>query len=233
MMIQVSSLSKRIGAKRLLDDVSIEIDAGIVALIGRNGAGKTTLLRILSGIWKATSGAVSVGGHDLAASPTEAKRLIGYQPEYPDLHPKMRPRELFDFVAAARRVSGDERDAAIARFGISNLLDTPCGALSQGQRRLVTLVAGTMHNPPVLLLDEPSNALDPHRVAALRDYLRSPAGPRAALVSTHQLDFVLTLAVRFILLREGRLVADGTLPELRAKLRMPDAALEEIVLRHA
>jgi ABC-2 type transport system ATP-binding protein len=130
-------------------------------------------------------------------------------------------------------VADGDRDAAIARFGISDLLNTPCGALSQGQRRLVTLIAATMHNPPVLLLDEPSNALDPHRVAALRDYLRSPSGPRTALVSTHQLDFVMTLAARFILLREGRLVADGTLQGLRETLQMPGAALEEIVLRHA
>jgi ABC-2 type transport system ATP-binding protein len=232
-MIRVSSLSKRIGSKRLLDEVSFDIDHGIVALIGRNGAGKTTLLRILSGIWKASSGSVSVGGHDLSRQPVEAKRLLGYQPEYPDLHPKMRPRELLDLVAAARRVSDQEREAAIARFDISDLLDTPCGALSQGQRRLVTLIAATMHNPPVLLLDEPSNALDPHRVAALREYLRSPSGPRTALVSTHQLDFVMTLAARFIILRQGRLVADGTLEELRETLQMPGAALEEIVLRHA
>jgi ABC-2 type transport system ATP-binding protein len=232
-VIHISSLSKRIGAKQLLGDVSLDIDHGIVALIGRNGAGKTTLLRLLSGIWKATSGSVSIGGHDLSREPVEAKHVLGYQPEYPDLHPKMRPREMLDFVAAARRVSDEERDVAIARFDISDLLDTPCGALSQGQRRLVTLVAATMHNPPVLLLDEPSNALDPPRVAALRDYLRSPSGPRTALVSTHQLDFVVTLAARFILLREGRLVADGTLPELREMLDMPGAALEEIVLRHA
>lgn len=232
-MIHVSSLSKRIGSKRLLDEVSFDIGHGIVALIGRNGAGKTTLLRILSGIWKASSGSVSVGGHDLSRQPVEVKRLLGYQPEYPDLHPKMRPSELLDLVAVARGVADGDRDAAIARFGISDLLNTPCGALSQGQRRLVTLVAATMHNPPVLLLDEPSNALDPHRVAALRDYLRSPSGPRTALLSTHQLDFVMTLAARFILLREGRLVADGTLQGLRETLQMPGATLEEIVLRHA
>jgi ABC-2 type transport system ATP-binding protein len=232
-MIHVSSLSKRIGSKRLLDEVSFDIGHGIVALIGRNGAGKTTLLRILSGIWKASSGSVSIGGHDLSREPVEVKRLLGYQPEYPDLHPKMRPNELLDLVAVAHGVADGDRDAAIARFGISDLLNTPCGALSQGQRRLVTLVAATMHNPPVLLLDEPSNALDPHRVAALRDYLRSPSGPRTALLSTHQLDFVMTLATRFILLREGRLVADGTLQGLRETLQMPGASLEEIVLRHA
>jgi ABC-2 type transport system ATP-binding protein len=232
-MIASSSLSKAIGAKHLLDDISFRIDHGIVALLGRNGAGKTTLLRILAGIWKPTAGHVAVGGHDLSTEPVEAKRVLGYQPEHPDLHPRMRPRELLDLVLAAREVSEPDRDAAIDRFGIRELLDTPCGALSQGQRRLVTLVAATMHHPAVLLLDEPSNALDPHRVAALRDYLRSPPGPRAALLSTHQLDFVMTLAARFIILREGRLIADGTLPELRLRLDMPDAGLEEIVLRHA
>jgi ABC-2 type transport system ATP-binding protein len=226
-------MSKTIGAKRLLDEVSFRIDDGIVALLGRNGAGKTTLLRVLAGIWKPTGGSVSVGGFDLARHPVEAKRVLGYQPEYPDLHPKMRPRELLELVAEARGMSTESSEAASAQFGITELLDTPCGALSQGQRRLVTLVAATMHRPSVLLLDEPSNALDPHRVAALRDYLRSASGPRTALVSTHQLDFVTTIASRFILLREGRLVADGTLPELQRSLDMAGADLEEIVLRYA
>jgi ABC-2 type transport system ATP-binding protein len=230
-MIGVQHVTKSLGGRRIVDDVTFTIDAGIVALLGRNGAGKTTLMRLLAGIWHPDSGAVAIGGHDLAKEPVAAKRALGFQPEFPDLHPALRGRELLEFVAAARGVSRDALDAAVARFDAAELLDRPAGALSQGQRRVLTLIAATLHDPRVLLLDEPTNALDPHRVAALKAYLASPAGPRAALVSTHQLDFVVTIAERFILLREGRVVGEGTLPELRATLAMPKASLEEIVVR--
>jgi ABC-2 type transport system ATP-binding protein len=230
-LIRVQSLSKRLNEKVVLDDVSFEVSAGITALLGPNGAGKTTLLRILSGIWHPTSGSVAIGGHDLASQPVEAKRQLGFQPEFPDLAPAMTPRELFDFTAAARRISAADVAAAVERFGIGELLAKRCGTLSQGQKRLVTLVAATMHRPPVLLLDEPTNALDPHRVAALKTYLRGPDAPRAALLSTHQLDFVSTLADRFVILSAGRIVTVGDLGQVRLALGMPKASLEEIVLR--
>jgi ABC-2 type transport system ATP-binding protein len=230
-LIRVASLTKHLDGKAVLDDVSFEVVGGITALLGPNGAGKTTLLRILTGIWHPSSGGVSIGGHDLATEPVDAKRLLGFQPEFPDLAPAMTPRELLDFTAAARRISAAGVAAAIDRFGIGDLLSKRCGTLSQGQKRLVTLVAATMHLPPVLLLDEPTNALDPHRVAALKTYLRGPDAPRAALLSTHQLDFVSTLADRFVILSRGRVVAAGDLDEVRAALGMAGASLEEIVLR--
>jgi ABC-2 type transport system ATP-binding protein len=230
-VIGVASLTKRLNGRVILDGVSFDVAGGITALLGPNGAGKTTLLRILAGIWHPDSGSVSIGGHDLATQPVEAKRLLGFQPEFPDLAPGMTPRELLDFTAAARRVPADGVTAAVERFGIGELLAKRCGTLSQGQKRLVTLVAATMHNPPVLLLDEPTNALDPHRVAALKAYLRGPDAPRAALLSTHQLDFVSTLADHFAILSEGRVVAAGNLDQVRTTLGMARASLEEIVLR--
>jgi ABC-2 type transport system ATP-binding protein len=230
-VIAAESLTKTLGGKKALNGITFSIPGGIVALIGRNGAGKSTLLRVLAGIWKADSGTAAVGGHDLLTDDVDAKRLLGYQPEHPDLYPSMRPRELLRFAAAARQLDPSRVDAAAAQFGIEELLDHSCGSLSYGQRRLVTLVAATMHEPEVLLLDEPTNALDPHRVAALKSYLRSPASPRAALVATHQLDFIATIASRYILMREGSIVADGSLDALRASLGMPEATLEEIVLK--
>ncbi|HYM62171.1 MAG TPA: ABC transporter ATP-binding protein [Thermoanaerobaculia bacterium] len=229
-MIEARSVTKILGDKAILSNVSIRIDAGIVALLGPNGAGKTTLMRLLTGIWKPTEGSVRIDGHDLLHDDVAAKRALGYQPEFPDLHPELRPRELLDFAAAARSVSSEDLAEAVDRFGVAPLLDAPVGSLSMGQKRLVTLVAATMHRPPVLLLDEPTNALDPHRVAALKDYLRSPDAPRAALISTHQLDFVRTVAERFILLAQGQVAGDGTLDELREQFGMPGASLEEIVL---
>ena len=230
-MIAAEAIGKTLDGKEILTGVSFEIDAGLVALIGRNGAGKSTLLRILSGLWKPTSGNVMIGGYDLHTDPIEAKRILGFLPEHPDLHPAMRPAELLQFAAAARGLEASRIDAAVARFGAEDLLNHRCGSLSYGQRRVITLVAATMHNPQVLLLDEPTNALDPHRVAALKSYLRSAEGPRAALVATHQLDFIATVASRFILMREGgTIVADGTLEALRTQLGMPGASLETIVL---
>jgi ABC-2 type transport system ATP-binding protein len=230
-VIVARGVTKTLAERTIVDDVSFEIPSGIVALLGRNGAGKTTLMRLLAGIWKPTAGSVAIARHDLLRDSVEAKRALGYQPEHPDLHPRMRPRELLEFVAEARQLARGEIDRIAEELDIAPLLDRKCGALSQGQRRLVTLAAATIHRPPALLLDEPTNALDPHRVAALKRYLRSPDGPRAALVSTHQLDFVVTIAERFILMRDGRVLADGNVAELGAQVGMPGATLEEIVLR--
>lgn len=230
-MIVADGIAKQFAERTVLHDVTFRVDDGIVALLGPNGAGKTTLLRILTGLAQPTRGRVSIAGHDLASDAVEAKRQFGYQPEHPDLHPALRPIELFELVAAARGVSPADLDAAIARFGIAPLLGRNAGSLSQGQRRLITLVAAVLHRPPVLLLDEPTNALDPHRVAVLKEFLRSSDGPRAALVSTHQLDFVVTVATRFVLLSRGGVVADGSLEDLRAQFDAPNATLEEIVVR--
>ena len=226
-MISVRNLSKSIDGKPILRDVTFDIPEGIVALLGRNGAGKTTLMRLLAGLWKPDAGEIVIGGRDLQREPVDAKRLLGYQPEFADLHPGVTGRDLLRFAAAAHGVRDDAVERVAYSFDALDFTDKRAGSLSQGQRRVLTLIAATMHQPPVLLLDEPTNALDPHRVAALRELLASPAGPRATLVSTHQLEFVVTLATRFILLREGRIVADGDLPSLRAQLGMGDAALGE------
>jgi ABC-2 type transport system ATP-binding protein len=231
-MILVRDLTKSIAGKPILRNVSFEIAEGVVALLGRNGAGKTTLMRLAAGLWKPDAGEILIGGRDLAREPVEAKRLLGYQPEFADLHPGITGRDLLRFAAAAHGISDDALERTAHRFGGLEFLDQRAGTLSQGQRRVITLIAATMHEPPVLLLDEPTNALDPHRVAALRELLASPAGPRATLVSTHQLEFVVTLATRFILLREGTIVADGDLPSLQAQLGMRGATLGEIVLRN-
>jgi ABC-type multidrug transport system ATPase subunit len=230
-MIAANDVTKLIGERPIVNKVTISIDSGIVALLGRNGAGKTTLMRLLTGIWQPSSGSVQIAGHDLATDPVSAKQQLGYQPEHPDLHPRMRPRELLDFAAAARGLARSEVTRVADELEIGALLDSRCGSLSQGQRRLVTLAAAIIHRPAALLLDEPTNALDTQRVATLKRYLGSDSAPRATLVSTHQLDFVVTIAQRFILMRAGSVVGDGSVEELRAQLGLPGATLEELVLR--
>lgn len=231
-MIEIANVTKSLGGRVILDAISLEIRSGTVALLGRNGSGKSTLMKMLAGLWHPDLGSIRIDGHDLRTNPVAAKRAFGYQPEFPDLHPSLKPRELFAFVASARKPARSEVDAAIERFQAGELVDKPAGTLSQGQRRTVTLIAATMHAPPVLLLDEPTNALDPHRIAALKEFLQSEHGPRTLFISTHQLDFVTTIAERFALLAQGRIVADGDLEHLRAHFDMPHASLEELVVRH-
>ncbi|HYH05874.1 MAG TPA: ABC transporter ATP-binding protein [Thermoanaerobaculia bacterium] len=231
-MIELENVRKSLGGRVVLDGITLQIRGGVMALLGRNGSGKSTLMKILAGLWHPDSGAVRIEGHDLATNPVEAKRVFGYQPEFPDLHPSLQPRELFAFAASARKLSRGEVDAAIERFDAKELAGARAGTLSQGQRRIVTLIAATMHAPPVLLLDEPTNALDPHRIAALKTFLQSEHGPRTLFVSTHQLDFVTTIATHFALLAHGHILAAGTLDDLRAHFGEPDASLEELVVRH-
>ncbi|HET7433845.1 MAG TPA: ABC transporter ATP-binding protein [Thermoanaerobaculia bacterium] len=204
-MIAVTDVVKTLGGERIVDAATFTVPQGLVALLGRNGAGKSTLMRMLAGIWKPDSGAIAIGGHDLAKEPVAAKRLFGYLPEAPDLHPAMRGRDLLEFAAASRALPSSAVEDAAARFDARAVLNKRCGALSQGQRRLVTLLAATLHTPPILLLDEPTNALDPARVQLLREYLLSTDGPRAALISTHQLDFVRGLATGYLEMEAGKI----------------------------
>ncbi|HVR37848.1 MAG TPA: ABC transporter ATP-binding protein [Thermoanaerobaculia bacterium] len=202
-MIHVESVSKTIGGRAILTDVSFRVAPGITALLGPNGAGKSTLLRILSGIWHPTSGRVTIANIELHRDAVEAKRRLGYQPEFPDLHPALTPRRYLDFVASVRRC---DRRATCAKFGVDEFLDVAIGKLSQGQKRLVTLVAAVMHDPEVLLLDEPTNSLDPQRVEILRTMLTEERRGKTHLISTHQLDFIGAIADVTLTLSGGRLV---------------------------
>lgn len=228
-MIEIERLSKRLGGTLALDGIDLRLGDGRVALLGRNGAGKSTLLRILCGLWVPTSGSVRIDGLAPRKHRVEVLQRIGFMPEWPDLHPSLTARALLEFGAAARSTPAADLHDRVARFGIGEILDVPAGELSHGQKRAVTLAAATLHAPPILLLDEPTNGLDPVRVAALRDYLASPLAPRLLLVSTHQLDFVVTIAERFVVLKEGRVAADGDLQHLRKVTG--SESLEKSVLR--
>jgi ABC-2 type transport system ATP-binding protein len=230
-MIEVEALGKEIGGHTILEGISFVAPERLMALVGPNGAGKTTLLRIMAGLSRPSSGRLSIAGMPVTGDALEVKRILGYQPEAPRLHPALRGRELLELSAAVRGLEPDQVESWSDRFGARSLLDIPAGELSQGQKRLITLLAATMHRPRVLLLDEPTNALDPHRVADLKEYLRSAEGPDVTLVSTHQLDFVAPLASRFLLLSEGRLVGNGALDDLRTQAGAPGASLEELVLQ--
>ena len=230
-MIQASGVAKTLGGREILHDLTFGTNRGITALLGPNGAGKTTLLNILSTLSHADRGDITIAGLNIVRQPIEIKQILGFQPEFPPLHPMVRPRELYAAIGAVRELPWSAFVETAARFGAEELMEQQCGAMSQGQRRLVTLIAAIAHRPRVLLLDEPTNALDPHRVAELKRYLTSDEAPEMTLISTHQLDFVATLTDQFLLLSEGRLVGSGTLDDLRARFDLHGSDIEEIVLK--
>ncbi len=225
-MIEARGLAKRIGETVALEGIDLVLERGRVALIGRNGSGKSTLLRIFAGLWRPSSGEVRIEGHDPREGREIVMRHLGYMPEWPQLHADLRPRALIELVAAAHGVGDHLVAEALERYEVKPILDRRAGELSHGERRAVTLVAATLHAPRILLLDEPINGLDPVRVRALRDYLLSPAGPELTLISTHQLDFVSRIAERYVVLCDGRLVANRSAEELEATGSIEDALLE-------
>jgi ABC-2 type transport system ATP-binding protein len=223
-LLAVQGVHKVIEGTAVLRDISFALGPGITALLGENGAGKSTLLRIISGVWKPTAGDVLVNGHSLLTAPAEAKRHLGLEPEDPQLHPSMTARLFLDFIAAVHRAPQARVEQLCADFGVIHFLDTPAAYLSQGQRRLITLV-GALVPDGVLLLDEPTNALDVLGVSRLTEIVQMRRHDRLTLISTHQMEFVEKIAGTFLILRRGTLLAAGTLDHLRTRAGLSHGTL--------
>src|SRR5512145_3354275 len=177
-VIEVQHLTKRYGRVTAVDDVSFRVERGeILGFLGPNGAGKTTTMRILTGYMPATEGRAIVAGFDVFADPIEAKRRTGYLPETPPLYPDMTVREYLDFVSRIKRVAPAERRQRVAsvmeRTRIADMADRHCAKLSKGYRQRVGLAQALIHNPEVLILDEPTAGLDPKQIIETRDLIRS------------------------------------------------------------
>ena len=190
-MIEVQHLTKRYGRVTAVDDVSFRVEPGeILGFLGPNGAGKTTTMRILTGYMPASEGRATVAGYDVFTHPIEAKRRTGYLPETPPLYPDMTVREYLDFVARIKGVPSGERKSRVddgdeadprRRHGDR----AHCGKLSKGYRQRVGLAQAIIHNPEVLILDEPTAGLDPKQIIETRDLIRSLAGDHTIVLSTH------------------------------------------------
>ncbi len=218
-MILAKDLVRRFGSATALAGVSFEARPGeVLGLLGENGAGKTTTLRLLTGFLAPTSGAVRVAGHDLATDGRAARAAIGYLPESVPLYPEMRVREYLDYRAAlkgvARRRRRERVAAAAAEVGLDDALDRVIGRLSHGYRQRVGLADALTHQPPVLLLDEPTDGLDPNQRRALLDVVRALGRERTVVLSTHVLPEAEAVCSRAVILARGRVVADGTMAEL-------------------
>jgi len=223
-VIEVQHLTKRYGRVTAVDDVSFKVERGeILGFLGPNGAGKTTTMRILTGYMPATEGRATVAGYDVFTHPLEAKRRTGYLPETPPLYPDMTVREYLDFVGRIKGVPSSERkarvDAVMQRTHVADMASRHCGKLSKGYRQRVGLAQAIIHNPEVLILDEPTAGLDPKQIIETRDLIRSLAGDHTIILSTHILPEVAQTCQRVVIIAKGRVVAVDSPDNLTARLR--------------
>jgi ABC-2 type transport system ATP-binding protein len=222
-MIVASHLSKVFGAVTAIDDVSFHVDAGeVIGFLGPNGAGKTTTMRILAGIFPPTTGVAQIAGHDVLAEPMAARRAIGYFPEYAPFYPDLSVMQYLGFVGRMKQLGRRERRASVERVlascGLEAVAGRLVGKLSKGYRQRVGLAQALLGDPPVLILDEPTIGLDPEQVVDIRTLIKSFAGDRAVLFSSHVLSEVEAVCSRIVVLNRGRVVAEGTPASLTAAL---------------
>lgn len=223
-MIEVQHVTKRYGAMTALDDISFSIAKGeIVAFLGPNGAGKTTTMRILTGFMPPTLGTVRVAGFDCLEEPWEVKKHIGYLPETPPLYLEFTVTEYLLFIGRIKRLAPDriqERmDTIIAQTGLSDVRNRVIGHLSRGYRQRVGLAQALLHNPPVLILDEPTTGLDPNQIIEIRELIKNLGGSHTIILSTHMLAEATAICQRVMIIHQGRIVAVDSPEQLGAKLR--------------
>jgi ABC-2 type transport system ATP-binding protein len=236
--IEIANLTKAYGKVVALNDVSLEVGAGeILGLLGPNGAGKSTLMKIVVGILRPTTGYVKVGGSDVAEEPEAAKRNVGYLPENPSLYPGLTLSEFLRFMGKIRDVPDDALADKIAEalmtFSLEEKADAMMGALSKGMKQKVALIAATLHDPKVLVLDEPLTALDPKTQVFVNSWIASQ-GKRGTtvLLSTHHLEIAQDHATRIAIIDKGSIVALGALDSLRKMADAgKDARLDEVFLK--
>ncbi len=234
-MIEVEGISKRYGEVEAVCDVSFGVQRGeVVGFLGPNGAGKTTTMRMITGFLPPSAGRIVVAGHDLESEPLAARRSIGYLPETPPLYPEMRVADFVRYVAALKDVPRPDRaekvEKALRACALSDVGRKVIGTLSKGYRQRVGLAQAIVHEPEVLVLDEPTAGLDPIQIAEIRQLIRDLAEERGrtVILSTHILPEVEAICRRVLLISYGRIRVDGPLDEVRGA-----GTLEDVFLREA
>jgi len=227
-MIETRQLTKRYGNFTAVDAISFKVEPGqVLGFLGPNGAGKSTTMKMVAGFLSPTSGGATVAGYDVEQQPLEAKRVLGYLPEGAPSYGEMTVREFIDFVADVRQIGGDVRDRriddAIARLHLERVLEQPIDTLSKGFKRRVGLAGAILHDPKVLILDEPTDGLDPNQKQEVRTLINSMARDKTIIISTHMLEEVHAVCTRAIIIAGGRVLADATPSELEARSRYHQA----------
>jgi ABC-2 type transport system ATP-binding protein len=223
-VIEVQHLTKRYGPVTAVDDVSFTVERGeILGFLGPNGAGKTTTMRVLTGYIPASEGKAVVAGYDVFDHPIEAKQRTGYLPETPPLYPDMTVRDYLTFVARIKGVPRHERKTRIGEMmektRVADVAHRHCGKLSKGYRQRVGLAQALMHNPEVLILDEPTAGLDPKQIIETRQLIKGLAGDHTIILSTHILPEVSQTCQRVVIINKGKVVAVDTPDNLTSRLR--------------
>jgi len=232
-MIEVKNLTKAYGSFVAVRDVSFKAEDGqILGFLGPNGAGKTTTMRIITGYMPATSGTVLINGLDIFSNSLEARRLIGYLPENPPLYTDMRVDGYLRCVSKLRGVKRAAVEAAVEHVllvcGLAEMAHRICGQLSKGYRQRVGLAQALIHDPQVLVLDEPTIGLDPRQIHEIRELIRGLAGKRTIVLSTHILPEVSQICDKVVIINDGRVVLEEQIAQLPAGTSLEDVFLNAI-----
>lgn len=240
-LIEANSLRKAFGAITAVDGISLAVEKGeVLGFLGPNGAGKSTTMKMITGFLEPDAGSATVCGADVQTSPKTAKAMLGYLPEGAPAYGDMTAASFLSFVAEVRGYGKHEADArvstAVSRAGLGGVLDQRIETLSKGFKRRVGLAQAILHDPPVLIMDEPTDGLDPNQKHHVRELIREMASEKAIVVSTHILEEVEAVCTRAVIINRGRIVADGTAEDLlrRARnhgavsIRVPEADAERV-----
>jgi ABC-2 type transport system ATP-binding protein len=221
-MIETRNLTKRFGLITAVDDVTLSVEAGeVLGFLGPNGAGKSTAMKMVTGFLEPTSGSASVCGHEVLDDPVAVKRALGYLPEGAPTYGDMTPLSYLGFVAQIRGFDGAEKrkriDAVVEKVALEEVLRQPIETLSKGFKRRVGLAQAMLHDPPVLIMDEPTDGLDPNQKRHVRALIREMAKNKAIVISTHILEEVDAVCTRAVIIARGKIRADGRPDVLRAQ----------------
>ena len=233
-MIAIEHVTRRFGPIVAVDDMSFAVGRGeVLGFLGPNGAGKSTTMRMIAGLLEPTSGTIRVDGFDVRVRSLDVRRRLGYVPEGSPLYPDMTPAGLLRFASGVRGLTGSRRrtaiDDAIGRLALEPVVHRPVETLSRGYRRRVALALALLHDPDVLVLDEPTEGLDPNQKRELRRHIRAIAPDKTIVVSTHVLEEVDALCTRVIIIAGGRVRADATPAALAAE--SPVGRLDDVFRR--
>jgi ABC-2 type transport system ATP-binding protein len=236
-MITVKELTKKYARTTAVDQISFEVQKGqIVGFLGPNGAGKTTTMRMLTCFLTPTGGTASVAGFDILEQPLEVKKRIGYLPEAPPLYPEMRTVEYLTFVGRLKGIAGSDLRARVdyvsERCSIADVRSKLIGKLSKGYRQRVGLAQAIIHNPDVLILDEPTAGLDPKQINETRDLIKSLAGDHTIILSTHILPEVSQTCEQVIIINKGKIVATDSVTNLQHRARSGESVVVEVAGRN-
>jgi ABC-2 type transport system ATP-binding protein len=227
-MIEISNITKRFGSLTAVDDISFNVGRGeVLGFLGPNGAGKSTTMKMVTGFLAPDRGTIRIGGMNVATNPVEVKRWIGYLPEGAPLYGEMTARGFLQFIAGIRGFKGAEADrridSVVEKVSLQSVLPMPIDTLSKGFKRRVGLAQAILHDPQILVLDEPTDGLDPNQKHEVRALIRGMSEEKVIVLSTHILEEVDAVCTRATIIANGRLVSDGTPEELLRRSRIHNA----------